>query len=234
MASGNEKNQKIVSTVKNILSWTLIAIAVFMMLFTIISVTTFDKNDRDLFGYKAFIVKTDSMKATDFAAGDLVLVKEVDPSVLEVGDIITFQSQDPEMLGEIVTHKIREVREYPGGLYSFVTYGTTTDSDDPYPVEGAYVLGRYEGKIPNAGHFFSFLKTPLGYGICILLPFLALIGVQAFNCVKLFRKYKSEQTAALDEEREALRREREEAKRMMEELEALKKQLAEQKETKEE
>ena len=35
--------------------------------------------DRSLFGYKAFIVLSDSMKATDFDAGDLVLVKEVDP-----------------------------------------------------------------------------------------------------------------------------------------------------------
>ena len=37
--------------------------------------STFDRSDRNLFGYKAFIVLSDSMKATDFDAGDLVLAK---------------------------------------------------------------------------------------------------------------------------------------------------------------
>ncbi len=39
---------------------------------------TFDRADRSLFGYKAFIVLSDSMSATDFSAGDLVLSKAND------------------------------------------------------------------------------------------------------------------------------------------------------------
>ena len=58
--------------------WLMVALAVFMMIFTIVSVSTFDRADRSLFGYKAFIVLSDSMSKTDFNAGDLVLVKEID------------------------------------------------------------------------------------------------------------------------------------------------------------
>ena len=68
--------------------WLLVALAVFMMIFTVISVTTFNRNDRDLFGYKAYIVNSDSMAKTDFGAGDLIFVKETDPAELKEGDII--------------------------------------------------------------------------------------------------------------------------------------------------
>ena len=67
-----------------------------MMVFTIVSVNTFDRNDRDLFGYRCYIVVSDSMSKTDFNAGDLILVKEVDPTTLQVGDIISYQSQNAE------------------------------------------------------------------------------------------------------------------------------------------
>ena len=70
--------------IKAILLWLVVALAVCMMGFTIVSVNTFDRMDRSLFGYKAFIVLSDSMSATDFNAGDLILVKEVDPATLQV------------------------------------------------------------------------------------------------------------------------------------------------------
>ena len=47
-----------------------------------------DRNDRALFGYKMYIVRSDSMSATDFKAGDLILVRSVDPATLQEGDII--------------------------------------------------------------------------------------------------------------------------------------------------
>ncbi len=58
-----------------------------MMVFTIVSVTTFDRNDRALFGYKMYIVRSDSMSATDFKAGDLILVRSVDPRYFAGGGI---------------------------------------------------------------------------------------------------------------------------------------------------
>ena len=99
-----KKVWKILSTV---LVWAVVAVAVFMMVFTIISVNTFDRNDRSIFGFRFYIALSDSMSATDFDAGDLVLVKQTDPLKLEVGDIIAYQSQNTENYGETVTHKIR-------------------------------------------------------------------------------------------------------------------------------
>lgn len=77
--------KKALHIVKSIFVWLVVILAVCMMIFTIVSVNTFDRTDRSLFGYKAFIVLSDSMSATDFSAGDLVLSKEVDPATLQAG-----------------------------------------------------------------------------------------------------------------------------------------------------
>ena len=217
--------KKAMHILKTVLVWLVVVLAVFMMLFTIISVSTFNRNDRDLFGYKAYIVNSDSMAATDFNAGDLILVKETDPATLKAGDIITFISQDSASFGEVITHKIREKTVDSNGNVCFVTYGTTTGVDDETVVTYLYILGKYETRIPHMGTFFNFLKTPQGYIICIFVPFMLLILFQGVNTVKLFRRYKGEQMEEMNAEKARIEEKRAETAKMMEELLALKAQL---------
>ena len=221
----NASVKKALNVVKNIFVWLVVVIAVFMMIFTIVSVSIFDRTDRNIFGYRAFIVLSGSMSATDFDKGDLVVSKAVDPKTLQVGDIITFTSRNDDSFGLVVTHKIREITSEEGEL-AFVTYGTTTDSNDQATVLASHVIGQYKFALPKVGHFFNFLKTVPGYIVCILIPFLTLIIIQGINCVRLFRKYRAEQMADLEEERRKIEEERAESQRMMQELLALKAQMA--------
>lgn len=217
--------KKVLSIMKTTIIWLIVVLAVFMMVFTIISVTTFDRNDRDIFGYKAYIVQTDSMKASGIDAGDLILVKEVDPYTLKEGDIISYISQNSESFGETITHMIREVTQDAQGNLAFVTYGTTTGTNDETLVTTPYILGQYEFAIPAMGTFFSFLKTPQGYFVCIFIPFMLLIVNQAVNSVRLFIRYKKEQTEEMEAEKARIEAERAQNAKMMEELLALKAQL---------
>lgn len=228
--------KKTLHIIKNIFVWLVVAVAVCMMIFTVVSVNTFDRADRSVFGYKAFIVLSDSMSATDFSAGDLVLTKEVDPATLQVGDIIAFQSTNTENYGEVVTHKIRALTTDEAGNPGFITYGTTTGTDDESIVTYSFVLGKYQTRLPGVGTFFQFLKTTPGYIVCIFLPFLLLILLQGFNSIRLFRRYKQEQLAEIEAqreqekaelaaERERLEAERQESQKMMAELLQLKKEL---------
>ena len=217
---------KVLKVLKNVFTWLLVVAAVCMMVFTVVSVTTFDRNDRDLFGYKAFICRSDSMKATDFAAGDLVFVKEVSPATIKEGDIISYRSEDPDTFGETFTHKVRSLITDENGQPCFITYGTTTGVDDELPVKYTQFQGIYKFDIPKLGTFFSFLKTTPGYFICIFLPFMLLILMQGLNTVKVFRKYRKEQMEEMTAEREKLEEERKQTAEMMKELQALKEQLA--------
>ena len=218
--------RKTFDIVKKVFTILIAVVAVAVMIFTIVSVTTFDRNDRNVFGYKMFIVLSDSMKATDFAAGDIVVVKSVDPTTLKEGDIIAYSSQNPDNFGETVTHKIRSKTVDANGDAGFITYGTTTNTDDETVVTYPYINGKYVFHLPKVGTFFNFLKTTPGYIICILIPFLLLIGMQGLNTVKLFRRYRREQMEALEEERAKLEAERKQSEEMMAELMKLKAQMA--------
>jgi len=216
--------KKALQITKTVLVWLVVAVAAGMMIFTLISVNTFDQTDRSIFGLKFFIVTSDSMSATDFDAGDIVISKEVDITTLKEGDIITFISRSSHNYGETVTHKIRKVTTESDGSIAFVTYGTTTNTDDE--ALATVIVGKYVGRIAKLGAFFLFLKTTPGYIIFILIPFLLLILSQGLNCVRLFRQYKKEQMDEMKAERAKIEEERAESQRMMAELLELKAQLA--------
>lgn len=182
----------------------LAVLSVSILLFTLVSTLFLNRTDKEWFGYKAFIVLSDSMSVTDFSAGDLVFVRHVDPSTLQPGDIIAFTSRNDSNYGDTVTHKIRALTTTADGAPGFTTYGTTTDTDDEAVVPYSDVIGRYAGHLPKVGLFFNFLKTTPGYLLCIFLPFALLILSQAVQTVRLFRAYRREQAGAGDSDAFAL------------------------------
>jgi signal peptidase I len=219
------KTKKVFTIIQTVLVWALVGIALTMLAFTLIWTRVLDRTDTSFFGYRMYIVNSDSMKKTDFDAGDLIFVKEVDPASLNTDDIITFISQDRDSFGKTITHKIRSRTIDAEGNPGFITFGTTTDKNDDSIVTYPYVLGKYQGHISNAGVFFSFLKSTEGYFICIFLPFMLILlyeGVRFFN---LFRKYRSEQLDEMQKERDQIEKDRATNEKMYEELMALKAQL---------
>ena len=85
--------KKTLKIIKTVLSWAVVAMAIVMVIFTVFAVTTLDRYDRNLLGWKFLIVTSDSMSKTDFDAGDLIFVKSLeDPSILKEGDIISYRS----------------------------------------------------------------------------------------------------------------------------------------------
>ena len=228
--------KKILNIALKVFTYLLVAFTVFMMLFTVITVTTVDKNDRNIFGYKFYIVQTDSMSLSEknpdaeiyFDAGDIIVSRTPkDPAALQPGDVITFMSINSSSYGETITHMIREVKVSDSGrVLGYETYGTNTGTSDEALVTPDYVLGVYVAKMPAVGRFFAFVKSVPGYITCILVPFLLLIGYNGTNVIRLFRQHKREQMAEIQAEKDQIEQEREEAKRMMAELMALKAQLS--------
>lgn len=213
-----------------IISFIILLFAIFIMIFTIISVSTVNKEDSSLFGYKPFIVLSDSMQG-EFEAGDIVVSKEVDSSTLKEGDIITFRSIDPNNYGGVMTHKIREVTTYEGEL-AFTTYGIATGAEDAYPVPADNVIGQYQFHLAKMGYFFQFLKTVPGYFLLIFTPFMILIIMQAIRFFQLLKQYKREQQEIINQNSEALEQEKLKTQQMQKELEMLKAQLAAEQNTK--
>ena len=234
-----EKAKKIINITTKTLAWILVVFAVFMMIFTVISVSTVGKSDRGLFGYKFFIVKTDSMSLSEenadfpihFSAGDLIIIQELeDKTALEPNDVISFISSNTDTYGEVVTHAIYEKVTRNGEVICYKTMGTHTGTPDENAVEPSYVLGKYVGQVNGLGHFLAFMKTVPGYIVCIFVPFLLLIIYNGVNCIRLFKKYKQEQNAEIQKEKVQIANERKQTEDLLKELQALKAELIAQKE----
>ena len=226
--------EKILNIGKKVITSLVVIVALFAMIFAIISVSTIDSDKRSIFGYKFFVVLSDSMSATDFSTGDMIVVKEVDVNDLKEDDIITFYSADSKSIGEIITHKIRSVvkNENDGTLRGFVTYGTTTNTDDETLVEPNHVIGKYQFNIPKLGHFIEYMRTnrAVTYVVFVVLPFGLIIGSEIYKCVKLINGAKKEKLNVETEKREQLlEEERLKNEQMQKEIEELKRRLAEEK-----
>ncbi len=188
------KRRNVWKKIASVVSWIVVLFALSAMVFIGVVSNTYGKNTRSLFGHRIFIAQTSSMAATDFEAGDLVVSKNVsDVSSLSEGDVITFISQDKLHFGKVVTHKIRKINVDEFGRRQFVTYGTTTNTDDEVPVTEKFVIGEYEFRIPKLGSILAFIKTAPGYISCVLFPLLIVMVLNGVDCWKLYKGYKREE-----------------------------------------
>lgn len=193
------KTKKALKITGNVLTGIVAVLVVVMTVLTVFSMVFNRDGTASVFGVQAYVVQSDSM-TPEFAAGDVIFSEEVNPEELVAGDIITFISRDSASYGQTITHCIREVTTYNGEL-AFITYGIATGVDDGTPAAASDVLGRYTFRIAGLGSFFEFLKSVPGYIVCILLPFLVIIGLQIANIVSAVRAARTEKAAAAAAER---------------------------------
>lgn len=86
-------------------------------------------NNKAIMGYRVFSVASESMKE-EYSIGDIIIIKEVEPSELKVGDNVTYVGKKGNLNGLIITHKIMSVRKENNDYY-YITKGTSNEIEDP-------------------------------------------------------------------------------------------------------
>ncbi len=156
----------------------LIAVFVFFFLLLIFFVCYFGdllyntkvgNNKLPLFG--AYVIVSPSMVPT-IKINDAIVVKRVKDNNLEIGDIITFSSSDPNYTGLTVTHRIVGKQISQTGDYVYRTKGDNNYLEDSALVKGNDVYGKVIFKIPKLGYIQKFLSTPFGFVFSIIIPIL--------------------------------------------------------------
>lgn len=128
----------------------------------------------DVFGIKPMIVLTGSMEA-EIYAGDLALVKEVDPSTLKENDIIAFRNEE----NKVTTHRIVEIVS-EGTETLFRTKGDNNNVEDSNLVKTTSVEGIFVARIPKIGSFLMFMQQPIGLAVVLLVILVVGLGVLYF------------------------------------------------------
>ena len=188
---------KILKKIGSIVLDVLIVIVFIVSTLVVIATVTAKRENgqANVFGYTVNSVQTDSMKGS-IDEGDLVVSKVITDAnreeiVLEKGNIISFYTELEDETKILITHRIVEIEEI-GGTLVYTTWGDNRESapapDAPLTIYE--IQSVYQFKIPFAGKFIDFLRTPLGFIVCLVVPLLAFIAFQAYKLISLYLKAK--------------------------------------------
>ncbi len=209
--------------IKNVFNILLDIFIVLFLIFTvfvlIISLTQKTGNVSHIFGYTIKSVQTESMEKYNedgtpadgaFFVGDLIVMKLSDRDSYEVGETVmfsmpvimnddgTFVESDHPNVGEeviLVTHNIVEVVENQGVTY-YRTKGLNNPIADKNLKTANEIIAVYNGvKLPGVGKAIDFVQSPLGFLVCIILPILIFVIIQAIRVIKNFIAYKAQKLA---------------------------------------
>lgn len=115
---------------------------------------------------------------------DVVVVKTTDTSALQVGDVISFYSNNVYFDGKPITHRIVKKYNTEEGI-SYITKGDANAVVDNEYVYEQNIVGKVIFKIPALGRVQFFLASQGGWFIAILIPALAVISYDIVKIAKL-------------------------------------------------
>lgn len=144
-----------------------------------------------LMGFQVFAVLSGSMEPT-FSTGDLIYVKKVDTSLIEVDDIITFVASEKL---DVATHRVVRIDTEKQCFY---TKGDVNEIEDGSPVLFKNVIGVPVFSIPLLGYVSTYIQSPTGMGVALVIG-LALI-VMVFLPDIILKKNKAEKKENEDTE----------------------------------
>jgi signal peptidase len=152
----------------------LFSLAIFMILIVILTSGTGSGMPKTIFDFAYFTVVTPSMQ-DEIPQGSFILVKQLDPLDLKVGDNITYMADRTTS----VTHKIIGIYENydSSGARGFQTKGVNNAKPDQEIVYEANVVGKVILVLPVVGMVLTALGENVFlafmiFGLCVLLSFL--------------------------------------------------------------
>ena len=115
---------------------------------------------------------------------DVVVAVRTNTKKLKVGDIISFYTNEVNVNGLTITHRIYQVIP-DGDSYHYKTKGDFNDYIDKWVVNENDIVGKVYFKIPQLGRVQFFLGSKGGWLIAILIPALAIISYDIWKIIKL-------------------------------------------------
>jgi signal peptidase len=135
----------------------------------------------------SYIVVSSSMSPT-IHANDAILVEDVQPTAVEEGDIIVYESyrDSPGDDKSVTTHRVVELLQTDDGL-AYRTKGDALEEVDAQPVPQSSLIGRVSFVIPQVGHVVQFAQSGTGFIALVVVPFGLLILNELWNLAMMLR-----------------------------------------------
>ena len=122
--------------------------------------------------FNPFHVVASNSMSPQLKVGDAVIVKDLEPENVRIGQVIVFT--DPKDQELFIVHRVVAVEEN-GEKRVFITKGDNNPVVDDWVVTPAELVGGVAVNLPHFGSFLDFLGSPRGYLSCIAIPAVAAI-----------------------------------------------------------
>lgn len=142
-------------------------------------------------GFSIFRISSGSMEPT-IKEDSLIVDKMIEAEEVEVGDVITFYSDDPSLLGFPNTHRVVEIIDEDGHLM-FRTKGDANFVEDTYLCDSDKLIGRVIFVSVLLGKAMRLLSNPLIFIPVIALPLIFILISSIVDAVKIAKKISEEE-----------------------------------------
>lgn len=156
----------------------------------------------NVFGRYVLRVMTGSMEPS-LHTGDYIVVKKVDTKSIKKDDVITFYSEESDVNGKLVTHRVVDI-EKDG---SFQTMGDANPVADHKLVRPDQVVGKYVRKARFFRWVSSFADSKKILLVLVIIPLTLIAFYEMKTVVKLGIKAKLEDKEDYEQRKQELMRE---------------------------
>lgn len=175
-----------------------------------------------LIGFQCYTIISPSMEPI-YKVGDLIYVKQVAPSEIKVGDVITFVANEDLVVG---THRVVRIDAEKKHFY---TKGDANKAEDGSPVHFNNVVGVVHFSIPKLGYVANYIQNPPGMYITIGVGILVVVLVFLPDMIGKKKKEEEISDEIVTAEKAAIDAANEENERLKAELKKLRAEMAEKK-----
>lgn len=210
-----EKAKKIAGLIGSILIWIFVG---FSALITVLVFSAQGSSDGipSVFGKSLLTIQTASMEGT-YNIGDMVLMTKLTDEEkvdLPVGAIVTYRApidiDGDGMIGDINTHRIISHDPDTGVI---VTKGDNNilpdnEGDSPYTIHRNDVIGlcTEQGRLAGLGNVIEFLRSSVGFFVCIVLPLILFFLYELYNFISILTSERAKRAPIAKETEEEIKR----------------------------
>lgn len=160
------KENKVLRAIMTIIKvFITVALLAFIL---VVCMQRFSNNKLSLFSYRLFAVATESM-VPRYNVGDVLISKDTDPSLIKVGDTVSYIGQNANFYGKVITHEVVKIDQDETGKYIFHTKGLANLVEDPLVAE-EHILGVVKYRSVILSTVYKIVSTEVGFYLFIIIP----------------------------------------------------------------
>lgn len=207
------KAKKILDICLNVLIWVIVAVSLFMTIL-VFSAQASGDGVPAIFGKSLISIETKSMEPT-FKQGDLVFMEKLsdeEKANLEVGDIITYFApidiNGDGKKGDINTHRIVKIDKDALTVKTQGDNPETNTTEDSYTLHFSDIIGvcTEKGRLGGVGAVIGFLRSSLGFFLCIVLPLILFFLYELYRFITLIVAERAKRAPVSKETEEEIKR----------------------------